>query len=82
MSQTITRTVEVNDLTPQELAYLFTEFGSDDQAAFFSAVWNIAKAWPGAGWCMQALGICEEADSDARSAIKSLADHFEAVTAA
>jgi len=82
MSQTVTRTVEINDLTPQELAHLFTELGSDDQAAFFSAVWNIAKAWPGAGWCMQALGICEEADSDARSAIKALAEHYNAAVSA
>ena len=82
MSQTITRRVAIDDLTPQELAAIFTELGSDDQAAFFSAIWNIAKAWPGAGWCMQSLAICEQADTDARSAIKTLTDHFEAVTAA
>ena len=82
MSQTITRTVAINDLTPQELAHLFTEMGGTQQAKFFSEIWTIAKAWRGAGWCQQSLAICEEADSDARNAISTLAAHLASVPAA
>jgi len=73
----VTRTVAINDLTPQELAHLFTGMDSVNQARFFANIWTIAKAWPGAGWCQQSCAIIEKADADARSAIKSLAEHLE-----
>lgn len=72
---TITRTIEVNDLTPDELAFAFCEMDGSQQAAFFSTVAKIAATWPGAGMCMQALGISEHLDKDGRYAIERLADH-------
>lgn len=71
----VTRTIEIDDLTPDELAKLFTEMGSDDQARFFGTVWKIAQDWPGAGWCMQCLGIVEHADAEAMSALRTLSNH-------
>lgn len=74
----VTRTLEFNDLSPQELAELFCEMGSDEQAAFFAAVWQKSKTWPGAGWCQQSYGIAEQADNDAIQAIRTLASHLPA----
>lgn len=73
----VSRTVDIDYLTPAELAHLFTKGDGYHQAQFFSEVWKITKDWPGAGWCMQSLDICEKADSDARSAITTLAAHLE-----
>jgi hypothetical protein len=73
----VTRTIEINDLSPGEMAALFTEMRGEQQAQFFSAVWDYAKAWPGAGWCQQSCDIVSHADSAARSAISTLAAHLE-----
>ena len=72
----VTRTVDLSDLTPKELAYVFTEMVAAEQAEFFSQIWAIANTWPGAGWCMQSCAIVEMADGDARSAINTLAEHL------
>lgn len=66
-------------LTPEELAALFTELNGDQQAQFFATVWDIAKAWPGAGWCQQSYDIAKFADANpgCRDAITTLAAHFE-----
>lgn len=72
----ITRTIKLDDLTPHELALVFTEMTADAQADFFANVWCIAKAWPGAGWCQQSYGIVEHLDSDGRQAIETLAAHL------
>lgn len=77
----ISRTIEINDLTPQELAFAFSEMDSDEQAQFFSAIWHIARTWPGIGWCQQALAIAEKSDSGARNAITMLSAHIESVAA-
>jgi hypothetical protein len=71
----ITRTVAIDDLSPQELAVLFCNLVSGDQAQFFSAIWSVAKAWPGAGWCQQSCAIEQALDRDGREAIKVLAAH-------
>ena len=75
----VTRTIEVNDLTPGELATLFADMNGDQQAQFFATVWDIAKAWPGAGWCQQSYDIVRFADANpgARDAIATLAAHLE-----
>lgn len=72
---TITRTIELDDLTPEELAFAFCEMDGAEQALFLSTVAKIAATWPGAGMCMQALGICEHLDRDGRYVIERLADH-------
>lgn len=74
----IERTIQINDLTPQELAELFTEMVSEQQVEFFSEVWRIAKRWPGAGWCQQSSYIARDADNDAIQAIRTLASHLPA----
>lgn len=74
----IARTIQINDLTPDELAMLFTEMDSEDQARFFATVWTLAKDWPGAGWCQQSCSIVQASNSDAREAIRTLASHLPA----
>lgn len=74
----IARTIQINDLTSSELAKLFTDMDSHGQARFFASVWEIAKGWPGAGWCQQSSGIVRQSDSDAREAIRTLASHLPA----
>lgn len=72
----ITRTITLDDLTPEEMARAFCDFDNEDQAAFLGAIWRIAKEWPGAGWCQQSFEIAEVADSDAIQAIRTLASHL------
>ncbi|MBI0530888.1 hypothetical protein [Sphingomonas sp. TX0522] len=74
----VTRTIQIDDLTPGELADLFTEFDEYGQCQFFERVWEIAKAWPGAGWCQQSFSIARQASPAAREAIRVLASHLPA----
>jgi len=74
----IARTIQINDLTSDEVAMLFTNMDSHGQARFFASVWKIAKDWPGAGWCQQSSGIVRQSNSDAREAIRTLASHLPA----
>lgn len=73
----VARTIQINDLTPDELALLFTDMSSSDQARFFATVWRIAN-WPGPGWCQQSSAIVDNAGSDTREAIRTLASHLPA----
>jgi hypothetical protein len=75
---TVTRTVEVNDLTPAEMAELFANMWADRQADFFSYLWEIAAEWPGTGWCQQSVSIIQKAGPNAREAIRTLASHLPA----
>ncbi|WEK42947.1 MAG: hypothetical protein P0Y64_16640 [Candidatus Sphingomonas colombiensis] len=77
---TLTRTIEIADLTPEELAAVFAGMVGEDQARFFSKVWEIALYWPGAGWCQQSYDIVAHLDRDGRSAIATLAAHLEGET--
>lgn len=72
----ITRAVAVDDLTPAELATIFTDMSDFQQAKFFAHVWQIAKAWPGAGWCQQSYSIVQRIDADGRNTIAALAAHL------
>jgi len=74
----IERTIQINDLTPRELAELFCDMFGDQQATFFSEVWKIARDWPGAGWCKQSAEITRMADANAAQAIRTLASHLSA----
>lgn len=71
----ITRTIEFDDFTPAELAAMFCEMGSIDQVEFFRAIWKIAAAWPGAGWCQQSYSIAQNMNGEARNTIETLASH-------
>ena len=74
---TITRTVALDDLTAAEMAERFCEMNSEQQAAFFSWVGEIARTSPGAGMRMpaQAHAIAKYLGPDARYVIECLADH-------
>jgi hypothetical protein len=70
-----THTVDV-EITPRELAEAFCDMIDAEQAQFFSHVWDIAKSWPGAGWCQQSCSIISATDMNARAAISTLASHL------
>lgn len=69
---TITRTIDLGDLTPEELAFAFSEMDAEQQALFFSTVGKIAATWPGAGWCQQSCAISEHLDRTATETIQKL----------
>lgn len=73
----VTRTITLEDITPEELAFTFCEMDAGAQAEFFAVVWKVARTWPGAGWCQQSLGIVEKLDSDGRNAVATLSAHLE-----
>jgi hypothetical protein len=72
----VTRTIQIDDLTPQELAALFAGMSNRQQAEVFSEIWRIAKEWPGAGWCRQSCDIVDVLDKDGRDALETLAAHL------
>lgn len=69
----ITRSITIDDITPQELATVFAGMWAEEQAEFFDNVWKIARTWPGAGWCQQSSAIAKELSSDGRECIATLA---------
>lgn len=75
---TVSRTIELTDITPTELATMFTDMDSEKQAWFFACIWRIAKDWPGAGWCQQSCEIIRSGSVDTISAIETLASHLPA----
>ena len=77
-TRVVTRTVVVNDLTPEEMAFIFATWFSDKQAAFFAAIHTESADWPGSGWCQQAEGIVRDATGKALFVLDKLADHVVA----
>lgn len=73
----ISRTFEIGDLTPQEMASTFAGWNGDDQAKFFAAVAAEADKWPygRSSFCMQALHIAKALDADGRYIIERIAVH-------
>lgn len=73
---TLVRTFEVgvDDITPDELAALFSEMDGEQQARFFSRLGAIASTWPGAGWCQQCCSISEHLDKTATETILKLGE--------
>ena len=70
----ITRTVTVENISPQELARLFSEMSDIEQAAFFDAVANESMPWPGLGWCMQSMNISRHMTQQAKDIVIKLAE--------
>ncbi len=68
----ITRTVTLSDLSPAELASIFAQMDSGQQAAFFDALAEEVKDWPGTGWCMQCSWIEQEMTPRARDVVRKL----------
>lgn len=71
----ITRTIILDDLTPQELARVFSIMASDEQAAFFNALHGEVQNYGGTGWCGQCAWIVDDLDRGGRDIIKTLAGH-------
>lgn len=74
----ITRTVRIDDLTPAEAAKIIAHWPSDEQSAFFDALWVEGRDWPGTGWCMQCCHIAETLGQDGRKFVETLAGHVSA----
>ncbi len=73
----IIRTIEVSNISPEEMAAIFAAWGGKEQAEFFGAVAREADGWPygRSGFCSQALYIAEALDGDGRYVIERIADH-------
>lgn len=71
----VTRSVTIDDLTPQEMAEIFCNMFADQQAVFFNTVGAISRTWPGAGMCQQAYGIVRHLDDLGLYVVQRIADH-------
>ena len=69
------RTFAIADVTPREVAELFAHMSGADQAEVLDHVWQIAREWPGAGWCQQSYDIARFLTPDGRSTVAVLANH-------
>ena len=70
----ITRTIVLDDLTPEELAVNFLAMDGKRQAAFFNAFKAITDKWPGAGWCQQCCALSEYLNRDGIETIAKLGE--------
>ena len=73
---TVTRTINLSELQPEELAELFCELDGEQQANFFTEIHRIAAFWPGAGWCQQSHDIAQNSDRKAKEVVITLAEHM------
>lgn len=76
----VSRSLEIDDLAPKEVAEIFCDLDGDQQAEFFACVWDIAKGWSGAGWCQQSYHIAESLGTNGQRAVQTLAGHVAAKT--
>ncbi len=70
----VTRSLLIDDLTPEEAANIFLREGDEWQAAFFNAFKSITDTWPGAGWCQQSYAIAQHLDRSGAETIAKLAE--------
>lgn len=73
-----TRTITLDDMTPEELAQLFAPMGSDEQARFFDALAVITGDWRGLGWCGQCAYMVDNLSTAGAEVVLTLAGHIEA----
>lgn len=71
---TLTRTISIADITPQELGEIFSAMWGEEQAAFFNALKPITDRWSGAGWCQQSSEIVKHLDKGGSDIIAKLAE--------
>lgn len=76
MKASVTRVVEIGDLTAVELATLFCGLNDFEQVEFLEEIHRIAATWPGAGWCQQSYSIAHVAGPKACEVIATLAEHM------
>lgn len=74
--QAITRTVTLSDLTPAELASIFAAFDDHHQAAFFDALADEVKDWPGTGWSMQCCYFVPKLGDRGRAVLADMAEYL------
>lgn len=48
------------EFTPEDVARMFAEMSSDEQARFFNEVGRVASDWPGKGWPIQLEYITQD----------------------
>ena len=77
MSVSLTRTIDLSDMTPEEGAALFCSWDGQQQAEFFGHIAVRAKTWPGAGLCQQSYYIAEALDDDGRFVIDTIKGHID-----
>ena len=68
----ITRTITLDDITPDETAMLFAKYNSEGQARFFHALHDIVEKWGGMGWCGQCSWIADDITPEGRKVIAKL----------
>lgn len=73
---TVTRTVTISDMTPAEMASIFASWFDDQQAAFFAALVEESKDWPGSQFEGQAYAIVQKLDRDGMKIVGDLAHHW------
>lgn len=70
----VARTVTLSDLTPAEVASIYSAWDSRLQAEFFDHIAREAKEWPGTGWMMQALYIADNLTPEGARIVTELAE--------
>ena len=67
----------VAEFTPQQIAEMFCDMDSEEQAEFLNEVWEIARGWRGAGWCQQSSSIAQSdrLEDGGKNVIAALAEH-------
>lgn len=73
--EAITRTVTVSDITPTELASIFSQYNHEEQAEFFDACAAEAEDWP-IGWTGQALWVVPELTPRGRRVLEDFAEYL------
>ena len=73
----VERSINLGDITSDELAELFCNKFGNEQAEFFNHIALIVRNWNGPGWMAQAVDIAKHLDSDAVRVITQLADAAE-----
>lgn len=71
----ITRKIEIKP-TPAELAKVFADWRSDEQALFFSELANCVKKWDNS-FCVQAqyISICGKLTTEAKNIMKTIGEY-------
>jgi len=73
MNRTIT--IEIHP-TPEELAEIFCDMNSGDQAKFFNTIYKISSKWPNP-FCFQleAITKCKELSENGRSIMMQIGEY-------
>lgn len=76
--KTVTRTITISDITPEEMASIFGDWFADQQGAFFNALAIESKDWPGCGFAGQSYAITQHLDEGGRKIVDDIIDNCKA----